>query len=200
MIAIGPVALLVEDLAEDAGRISSGQPREVDGRFGVTGAAKHAALASAEREHVAGANEVGRLTFRIDDGLHRRRAFLGRDAGLVRAVVDRHGEGRSQRSGVGLDHHRQLQAFANVGEDRNANLPAAVGDHEVDRGGRRLLGGADEIPFILAIFGIDDDDDLAAGNRLDGRFDGGKLLGHGDRTRSQETGVRRRESFQNSQL
>ena len=38
-------AVLVHDLAEHAGREEPGEPREVDGGLGVTGALEHAALA-----------------------------------------------------------------------------------------------------------------------------------------------------------
>ena len=35
-------------------------------------------------------------------------------------------------------------------------LPAPFANHEVDDFGRHLLGGTEEIPFVFAIFGIDD--------------------------------------------
>ena len=41
-----------------------------------------------------------------------------------------------------------------------------------------LFGRADEIAFVFAVFGVDDDDHLAATNRVDGLFDGGKMAGH----------------------
>ena len=73
---------------------------------------------------------------------------------------------------------RQLEPLGDLGQDRHAELAAAVGDHEVDDLGRHLFGGADEIAFVLAVFGIDHDDHVAAGNRRDGGFDGGKLATH----------------------
>ena len=89
-------------------------------------------------------------------------------------VVDRHRERRAQERRVGFDHRRQLEPLGHLGQDRHAELPAPVGDHEVDDFGRHLFGGADEIAFVFAIFGIDDDDDFAAGNGVHGRFNGGK--------------------------
>ena len=95
-----------------------------------------------------------------------------------RAVVDRHGVVRAQRGRVGLDHRRQLEPLAHVGQDRHAELPPAVRDHEVDDLRRHLLGGADEVAFVLAVFGVDDHDDAPAVDGVDGFFDRGKLRGH----------------------
>ena len=92
-----------------------------------------------------------------------------------RAVIDRHGVVGAQRGGVRLDHRRQLEPLAHVRQDRHAELPAAVGDHEVDRLGRHLLGGADEVALVLAVLGVDDDDHPALADGLDGFFDGGEL-------------------------
>ena len=64
-----------------------------------------------------------------------------------------------KRGRVGLDHRGQLEPLADLGQDRHAELPAAVGDHEVDDFRRDLLGGADEVAFVFAVLGIDDDDD-----------------------------------------
>ena len=48
-------------------------------------------------------------------------------------------------------------------------------DHEIDRLRCNLFGGADEIAFVLAVFGIDDDDDFASRDRVDSGLNGGKL-------------------------
>ena len=125
-----------------------------------------------------GPSEVGRPTFRVDQRGDRRGPLLRRDAGLVRLMIDGDREGRTERGGVRLDHHAELEPFADVGENRHADLAAAVGDHEVDRRRSGSFGDADEVPFVLAVLGIDDDDDLAPGDRFDGRFDRRKLLRH----------------------
>ena len=104
------------------------------------------------------------------------RPFGRRDAGSRRAMIDRHRVVRAQRGGVGLDHRMQAEPLADLGQDRHAELPAAVRDHEVDGFGGRLFGGADEVAFVFAVLGIDDDDDPAVADRLDGLFDSGKVL------------------------
>ena len=104
----------------------------------------------------------------------------GRDARARGAVIDRHGEVRAERGRVRFDHRRQLEPLADVGQDRHAELAAAVRDHEVDDLGRDLLGRADEIAFVLAVLGVDDDDDSAFADGVDGIFDRGVLAGQSD--------------------
>ena len=53
-------AVVVENFADDAGGIEACEPRQVDRRFGLTGAHEHAAVAGAKRKRVAGRDEVGR--------------------------------------------------------------------------------------------------------------------------------------------
>ena len=67
-----------------------------------------------------------------------------------------------------------------VGEDRHADLSAAVSDHEIHDVGRRLLGSADEVSLILTVLGIDHDHHLATANGGYGGIDRRKLFGHGD--------------------
>ncbi len=93
-------------------------------------------------------------------------------------MIDRDREASSQRGRVRLDHQRNLQPFADLRQHGHAELPAAVGDHEVDDFGRHLFGGADEIAFIFAVFGIDDDDDLPAANSGDSVVNRRKMARH----------------------
>ena len=90
-------AVVVHDLADHAGRVQAGQPREVDRRLGLAGALEHAAGLGLEREDVAGLDEVARRRLRVDRDLDRARAVGGRDAGGdAVARLDRDGERRSR--------------------------------------------------------------------------------------------------------
>ena len=71
-------------------------------------------------------------------------------------------------------HQRNLELVEPLRRHRQANQPAAVARHEVDRLGRDLLGGDRQIAFVLAILVVDDDDHLAGANRLDGVLDAGE--------------------------
>ena len=44
----------------------------------------------------------------------------------------------------------------------------------------RALGAANEIAFVFAVFGVDDDYRPSFANGVDGFFDGGKGIGHVD--------------------
>ena len=74
-------AVFVHDFADHAGRIESGDAREVDGSFGLSGADEHAAIARAQRKHVAGARKILRARFGIDGGKNGDGAVGGADAG-----------------------------------------------------------------------------------------------------------------------
>ena len=50
--------LLADDLADGTRRLQTGQPGQVDGGLGVAGAAQHATVLGAQRNHVAGLGEV----------------------------------------------------------------------------------------------------------------------------------------------
>src|SRR2546426_455245 len=66
-------AVLVEDLADDAGRVATREPREVHGRLGVAGAAQDAARHRPEGQDVAAAvlgHEVDRLRRDLVGGHH----------------------------------------------------------------------------------------------------------------------------------
>ena len=170
ILARGAIALGIEDLAEDAGGPQAGHADQVDGGLRMSCPPQHPSLLGNQGKEVAGPEKIAGLIGRIDDGQDRGGPLLGGNARAARAVIDRHGKIRAQRSRVLVDHRRQMEPLANVGQNRHAELAAAVGDHEVDQRRRHFLGRANEVPLVLAILIIHDDDDLAAANGLDGRI------------------------------
>ena len=104
------LALLVHDLADDAGRRAAGEPREVHGGLGVPGAPQHAAGHRPERQDVAGPRQVLRVRGRIDQRAHGERPVVRRGAGRHAALgVHRHREGRAHRRGVVRHHHADAE-------------------------------------------------------------------------------------------
>ena len=93
-------------------------------------------------------------------------------------MVDRDGVGGAMGRGVVVDHRVKLKPLGHFGQDGHAEQALAVGDHELDDFGRDLFGGDDEVAFVLAVFGVDDDDDAAIGESLERVFDGGVGVGH----------------------
>ena len=55
---------------------------------------------------------------------------------------------------------------------RQADQPAAVRGHEIDRLRRDALRGDGQIAFVLAVLVVDDDDHLAVADGLDRVLDG----------------------------
>ena len=177
----GAVARRAEHFAQYATGRQRRHARQIDRGLGMARAPQHAPLLGHQRKQVPRAHEVGRLARGVDDGLDREGPLLRRDAGLRRFVIHRHRVRRAQERGIRLDHWRELQAFRNLGQDRHAQLAAAMSDHEVDDLGRRLFGGADEIAFVLAVFGVDHDHHFAAGDRANRGFNRRKISTHARR-------------------
>src|SRR4029453_16982639 len=74
------------------------------------------------------------------------------------------------------------ELVAALGREREADQPASVLGHEVDRVGRDELGGDREAALVLAVLVVDDDDHLALADVLDRLLDGGERrvrAGHG---------------------
>ena len=67
-----------------------------------------------------------------------------------------------------------IEALAGQG---HADQAAAVGGHEVDDFRRDALGGDGEIAFVFAVLVVDDDDDAAVAQFVDGFGDGNKSHG-----------------------
>ena len=76
--------------------------------------------------------------------------------------VDRHAERGVAPRGVVADLQRNLELVEPLGHHRQADQPAPVPRHEVDRVGRHPIGGHREIALVLAILVVDDDDHLPA--------------------------------------
>src|SRR5690606_34723154 len=77
--------------------------------------------------------------------------------------------------GVAADHHRQLQLVETLPEHRHADDPRGVPQHEPDLLGGDLLGGEDQVAFVLAVGVVDDDDHLPPPDGLGELFDGGEF-------------------------
>ena len=156
-------AVVVHDLADDAGRVQPRQAREVDGGLGLAGALEHAAgaCASAGRRGRAGRGRAARLWGSIATWIVRARSDAempvvtpsrasietvnGVSKGDSFLAAMRSRPSSSQRSGVS---DRQIE-------------PAPLLGHEVDGLGRRELRGHRQVALVLAVLVVADDDHLA---------------------------------------
>jgi hypothetical protein len=70
------------------------------------------------------------------------------------------------------DSFFEAELVAAVAGERQADQPAPVRGHEVDRVRSDELGGHREVALVLAVLGIADHDHLAVADVLDGLLDG----------------------------
>ena len=152
-------AVLRHDLAQHAGVLEPREPHEIDGRFRVPRAAEHPSPRRPERKDVPRTGEILRARLRIDEGANRDGAIVGADA-RRRPVnrVDGNGERRAHLRGVLLDHETEAKLVGALLVERGADEPAGVPRDEVDALGGHELRGHDDVPFVLAILVVDDDE------------------------------------------
>ena len=161
-----------------AGR-EPGQPRQIDGAFGLPRALQHAALLRLQGENMAGPRQIAGLRLRIDRHMNRRGPIRGRDARRnVFPRIDGHGEGRAERGSVLNRLLREMEFFDSLGSQGETDQPTGMFGHEIDGLGRHVLRGHDEIAFILTIFVIDEDDELPLLDVPNCLFDAVKGSGH----------------------
>ena len=111
----------------------------------------------------------------IDRDLNRVRPVMGGDTGRhALACLDRDRERGTERRLVHVRHLTQTELVAALGCQAEADQPAAVRRHEVDRLRRDELGGDREITLVLAVRVVADDDETARADLLDRLLDAGE--------------------------
>ncbi|MNT34167.1 hypothetical protein D3C72_1701280 [compost metagenome] len=174
----GHRAVVVHHFADHRGGRAAGHGGEVAAGFGVAGAHEHAAVHRLQREDVAGLHQVGGHGVACHGGLHGAGAVGGRDAGgHAFGRLDGDGEGGGMLGAVALDHRRQLQPLAHLAREREADQAARVAGHEVDGFGGDVVGGDDDVAFVLAVFLVHEDDHAASGQLGHDVFDRGDRCG-----------------------
>jgi hypothetical protein len=98
----------------------------------------------------------------VDRGCDGARAIGSRDPRRDAVLgFDRDRKSCAQSRAVGACHGLEAKCIGARLGNRQADQPAAVLGHEVDRVGRRHLGRDNEIAFVFAILGIDQNDHAA---------------------------------------
>ena len=165
------LSVVVHDFADHARGFESGEPREIDGRFGVTRSLEHAAGACRDGEGVTGMCKIGSLAFRINKIMRRFRAVECGDSGCGSDFgIDAFSESRVEHVGG----RRTCDAeFVCTGFcDGRADETARMRRHENNVFRRDFFRRADEIAFIFAVFVISDDNHFAVADVFDCGFDG----------------------------
>ncbi len=166
-------SVVVHDFADDAGGGEFGEGCEVDGGFGVSGAAEDAAGHGLEREDVAGLDEGVGFRGGIGEEADGVGAVCGGDAGGdALCGIDGDGEGGFHAFAVAASHLGEVEFFGAFDGDGGADEAAGVDGHEVDHFGGAEGGSADEVGFVFAGRVIGDDDEAAGGDFCDDFVDG----------------------------
>ena len=120
--------------------------------------------------------EYSTLKYPNDEDADRLSPVVSRNARAgVLHRIDGDREHRSHDGGVIVDHGMQVQLIQTLTLHGHTDEPPSVLGHEVDCLRRHLLGGHDEIAFVLPILIVHHDDDLALAKLLDGLVDGVQL-------------------------
>jgi len=123
----------------------------------------------------------------MDRDLDRAAAVGGRNAGRdAFARLDRNGERCAERRLVVVGHRAQSEPVGALLGEAQADEPARVCRHEVDRVRSSELGGDRQVALVLAVLVIDDDDHAALADVLDRFLDGGERRGHGHGAKATE--------------
>src|SRR6185312_11700922 len=165
--------LVTQNLADHAGWIESGEPREIHRGLGVPHALQHSPLARPERLHVSAETQVRGHRGGIHRDVNRRRAVLRtdacRDAETRRRIHTLRVRG-AVRIDVVLAHGDESELIAARTGEREAEQPARALGHEVDDLRRDALRRANEISFVLAILVVGHNHHAARGNFADRLF------------------------------
>ena len=169
----GPV--FIHDLTNDAGRIKSPQPGQIDRGLGMPGADKNAAFKSPQRKQMSWSNKIGWFGFGIDensDGVGAIRRGDPRCNALGRVHRDRPGRVAFLMPVVEVDLHRmQFQFLKPIVFHGHANKTSGLFGHKIDLLRSDEFGRAQKVTFVLAAFIIHHDDHLAIAEIFQDFFD-----------------------------
>ena len=159
--AIVPSSFMISQTTP--GRVQAREPREVDRSLGLAGALEDAAVAAraAGRRGPAGRGRAGSEVGSIATWIVCERSCaeipVETPSRASMETVNAVPNGVSFCSVI----WPQPELVAALLGEAEADEPARVGGHEVDRLGRRELGRDRQVALVLAILVVDDDDELA---------------------------------------
>ena len=164
-------SVVVHHLANYAGRIEPRDARKIDGSLGLPRPHHHASVTRTQCVDVPRPRQVLGPGLRVGCGENRGGAVgSARAGGRPEARVDRLAKWRSECRRVPRRNRRQPQQFAALLGQRQADQPASVLRHEVDRFGGHLLRGHGQIAFVFAVFIVHKDDHAPLTDVFDGFF------------------------------
>ena len=151
-------AVVLHALADHRRRREPRHRREVAAGLGVAGAHEHAAVLGLQREDMAWLHQVAGLGIAAHRRLDGARAVgCGDPGGHAFGGLDGDGECGAVARAVAARHGRQTEPLAALPRQRQADQAAAIARHEVDGLGADMVGGQDQVAFVLTLLVVDED-------------------------------------------
>ncbi len=158
-------AVITHDFTNNTHRPAAGQLCQVDRCLRMTCALQYAARTSAQREDMPGLCKIIRGGCGVSHHLNGCGTIPGADSGgyPVRRI---HANLKIRVKCLLIPGHHSFYAQLPqaIFSGRHTNQTATMFGHKIDRLGRRVFCGHDEIPLILPIFIVNHDDHSATPN------------------------------------
>jgi hypothetical protein len=153
---------IVHNLADGANLLLASQPAELGSSLRMTSAVSHASRAGLQWENVARSTQGRGRGVGVGEDTAGQGAVVGADAGGDGFVggVDGDGVGGAADILAACDHLGELEVGGAGRHQRSADEAGGVADHEAHLLGSDILGGDDEVGFVLAGRVIEDDEEL----------------------------------------
>ena len=134
---------------------------------------EYAAVHCLQGEDVTGLYQVGGLGGFCHGHFDGARTVSGRDAGgYALSSLDGDCESGAVDRTVASGHWGELQIFAALAREREANQATAKAGHEVDGFGGDVVRRQHQVTFVFAVFFVHQDDDAASFHVGHDVFDG----------------------------
>ena len=167
----GHSAVLVHNLDKGGSRAESCQLCQVHGGLGMASPTEYSFFLGIQGRDVPRASKVARLGVGVGQSLDGGGTVMGRDTrGAAFNLIYHDGKGRAQHGSILRRLAGQIQFVATGDRQRCAQHSPSLVKHKVHLLGRNLLGSDNKIAFVLAVFVVHHDKELAVPKILYGLF------------------------------
>jgi hypothetical protein len=151
-----------DEFANHTNRLLPRQYTQIDRRLRMSPAHPHAPIPRLQRQHMSRPPKTRRLGTRVRKHATRERAIRRADARRDARVRGVDADSVRGLVGVGVvgDHLREVQGCGARDGERGTQVAGAVADHEGGFCGGQGGGGDDEVAFVFAGWGVEDDDEF----------------------------------------
>ena len=164
-------AVFVHNLHQCSSGIESSHTAQIDGGFGMSASTQHTVILCVEWVYVSWTSECLRLCCWIGQSLDGFSAIVGTNTcGASLQFVDRYGEWGAEYRCVVLNLMWQVKLLASLDGDRCTKHSTGILQHEVYFLCCNLLGSYYQVAFVLAVFIVNYNHELAFFEVLDGFF------------------------------